>query len=94
MASVGKMYLSITLGFVLFGFSFGTATEFLWDDSADPDWPFQNVTVTDSCKNDTKLYFHELNKKWKWPSHVPFAEWSFQSNITLLVIIGTKINQF
>ena len=84
MASVGKMYLSITLGYILFGFSSWTAAaEFPWNDTADPNWPFQNVTVTDICKNDTKLYFEELNKKWKWPRQVHFAEWSFQSNITL-----------
>ena len=89
MASVGKMYLSITLGYILFGFSSWTAAaEFPWNDTADPDWPFQNVTVTDICKNDTKLYFEELNKKWKWPRQVHFAEWSFQSNITLFFIFG------
>ena len=37
MASVGKIYLSITLGFVLFGFSSWTAAQFLWDGTADPD---------------------------------------------------------
>ena len=88
MASVGKMYLSISLGYILFGFSSWTAAEFSWNDTGDPNWPFQNVTVTDICKNDTKLYFEELNKKWKWPSQVHFAEWSFQSNIKLFVILG------
>ena len=89
MASVGKMYLSITLGYILFVFSSWTAAEFPWNDTADPDWPFQNVTVTDICKNDTKLYFEGLNKKWKWPSQVYFAEWSFQSNNNFLLFLAT-----
>ena len=41
--------------------------------------PFENVNVSETCKSDTKLYFKQLNQKWKWPGKLHFNDWSFQS---------------
>ena len=41
--------------------------------------PFENVNVSTTCKSDTKLYFNQLNQKWKWPGKLHFNDWSFQS---------------